>query len=820
MKMINFNYSLNIIFIIGFVLKFIKNEKEINLNNEQMYSINYIDKNIQNSETNIYKFILKRNAKIKFGLESSSDYSEEISVYLYEKNIYTNTKKIIEFHNLKINHFIFIELNGSQDQINYYIEYNYLKLHNVLFTVSFIESNNKEEIYTIEPSKDNNNINNYYYFDDFTIYFRIILNSFTAGMKVPIIVTGDFEEEIYFTENNDYQEMPDEIIKNFYYYPKKIRDIRHIDKNMKKLILYYEKTNDYYILNLKIRLNSAKRGINSITVSFAFKEEVSDNFIKEYKKNSGLFGIFHLNYLSLSSNTSLIVYTNITSILTIYEITSEEESKFIFGKQDNKVISKYKCDDNKKVSIININQEFVYKNILIFQVVNAYEDFIFQFFLIENNNIQYQQFLKRNEKINFIREIEHSELINEQMHIIINEYQNNDEPYIYYNDMIYGDFECRTFNLGTEIIYNNIKDNYDFLNPCLMDSGAEISYLKLKTNPGSGFWPSPDGDQLYGYNEYKIKCDNYNNKYLNKGDFIYICLKGDEKTKINMPVGQRIKFKISLLFYYKSDYKFSVRINSDNNIFDYILNRINYEMNLEWNNDFHGNKINIKNDNQIPILLSLKIYAEDIYIEKIKSSQKKIKVEKNKLYALLLPNYSSKGEIYGVYQELISLNQINNICIYYEMNINEKFSFPPKASCNNVIKDSKELNITNYGIYVNNQFFFNTEYFYTCIFYNGEEDIYLNYKHMVISNNELEHKKINKLEETNDILFYKINDMYSEYNLLFLQLIKNNKSELSPIYIQNKEKLKMQNYRFTILLIVLMHLIIMVFYLIFQIIIN
>jgi hypothetical protein len=286
MKMMNFNFSLNIIFIIGVVLKFIKNEKEINLNNEQMYSINYIDKNIQNSETNIYKFILKRNAKIKFGLESSSDYSEEISVYLYEKNIYTNTKKIIEFYNLKINHFIFIELNGSQEQINYYIEYNYLKLHNVLFTVSFIESNNKEEIYTIEPSKDNNNINNYYYFDDFTIYFRIILNSFTAGMKVPIIVTGDFEEEIYFTENNDYQEMPDEIIKNFYYYPKKISDIRHIDKNMKKLILYYKKTNDYYILNLKIRLNSAKRGINSITVSFAFKEEVSDNFvIKEYKKN-------------------------------------------------------------------------------------------------------------------------------------------------------------------------------------------------------------------------------------------------------------------------------------------------------------------------------------------------------------------------------------------------------------------------------------------------------------------------------------------------------------------------------------------------------
>ena len=44
MKMINFNFSLNIIFIIGVVLKFVKNEKEINLNNEQMYSINYIDK--------------------------------------------------------------------------------------------------------------------------------------------------------------------------------------------------------------------------------------------------------------------------------------------------------------------------------------------------------------------------------------------------------------------------------------------------------------------------------------------------------------------------------------------------------------------------------------------------------------------------------------------------------------------------------------------------------------------------------------------------------------------------------------------------------
>ena len=768
MKLLNKNFFLIKVLIVGILFDYIKNEKEIDLSNEETYSINYIDKNVENNETNIYFFNIRKNAKIKFGLSSSINSEEKINVYIYQKS--DDDKKEDE---VNINHIIYKEIN-CEEQCIYYIEYDYQKLHDVIFTLSYIESQNREEIYSISPTNHNNYIfYEYYSLEDLSIYFRIVLYSFNDYTKIPIIITGDLaDEKINYIETNNFDETPDEIIRNVGGSNDYLEDIKYIDEGKKKIILYYEKKQNYNVLNFKLRVNNhTKIGFNSIGLSFVFKEDVWNNYGKTFMKNTGIFCLLRLNSVTISSNTTLVIYTNSTVNLQAYEVNEEQGSNFIFGKTDNTYEKKHDIDNNKKLVLINASKEFENKNNhIIFIVEDANEDFMFQFFFIDNNNIIYNRHANRNENINFIREIEHSELKKEQMYIIINEYENVDGKYIYFNDILYGDFKYKTINLDTEI-FNNVLYNENFYNPHLINSTADISIFKIN-----------EDQILYGYNKYIIKCDNYYHKNLKKGDHIYICLEDNEITEILMPNDGEIKIKISLLFYKKTSFAFSAKINNDNNNFNFGLSNNNNEIKETWNSEIHGNKIIITNTNQIPILLSFKINAEDTSIKTIDKSQKVIKLEKNKIYSLLLPNNINIGKIYGVYQEILSNNEIKNICIYNEMSKDDIFSFPPYASCNNIIKGSKEFNITNYGIYSNNE----ENNFYTYISFYGEEDVYLYYKHMIISNDILEHKNISKFEESYDIIYYPVKEEINENDFLFLQLIKSSKNELASVYIQSQ----------------------------------
>ena len=275
-------------------------------------------------------------------------------------------------------------------------------------------------------------------------------------------------------------------------------------------------------------------------------------------KNSGLFCSLYLYTINKNANNTLIAYTNVTSILKIYEVSWTEEPNFIFGKTDNKYVKIHNINTNK-ISLININKEIVgMDNILFFVVENSNEDFMFQFFYIENNHIEYHKYTNRLENINFIRELDNAEYEKEKDYLLVNEYENSGDKYIYFNDIIYGDFKSKTINLDTEI-YNNFINNDNLYNPHLINSGAEINLFKIL-----------DKQILYGYNDYKIKCNDYNNTNLMKGDFIFICLEDNEITELNMPViinyGEDIKIKISLLFYNNTKYSFHVGINSINNI--------------------------------------------------------------------------------------------------------------------------------------------------------------------------------------------------------------------------------------------------------------
>ena len=64
MKLLNKNFFLIKVLIVGILFDYIKNEKEIDLSNEETYSINYIDKNVENNETNIYFFNIKKMQKL------------------------------------------------------------------------------------------------------------------------------------------------------------------------------------------------------------------------------------------------------------------------------------------------------------------------------------------------------------------------------------------------------------------------------------------------------------------------------------------------------------------------------------------------------------------------------------------------------------------------------------------------------------------------------------------------------------------------------------------------------------------------------------
>ena len=760
-------------FIIFLTFNFIKTDKEIDISNEQTYSVNYIDRNIQNNEENKYFFTLMKNAKMKFGI-SSTYYGDSFHVKIYKR--INDNNNIVAENDISINKILFLELTTSEDNpITYYIEYNYKKLHDMVFTLSYIGSNNKEEIYTLSPTKFNNyNYYEYYSLEDFSIFFRVILYSFSTNYKIPIIITGDLvDEKINYFEKNNFEETPNEIINNVAHSSNYLDDKKYIDREKKKLIIYYKKKQSYNILDFKLRVNNIKFGLHYIGVSFVYKETVSNDYGKQFMKNSGLFCFLHLNSISYSSNTTLIVYTNITSTLKVYEIYSGQESNYIFG-QNNNYVKEHIINNNQKISFINVNEDIQsLENYLVFNVENANEDFMFQFFFVDNNNIIYKKFINRNESINFIRELDHSSFVKEQNYLLINEYQNSDENYIYFNDLIYGDFNYKTINLDAEI-YNNALYDEILYNPHLINSGAEISIFNI-----------PNDILLYGYNELKIKCKNNNRKNLQKGDFIYICLQESETTELIMPFstfGMNIKYIISVLFYNKIDFPFYVEVYGDYNRVIKNLTNFDYEISGYWNNMQYGNRIIIKNINTIPILLYIKLDADESDFHELENSIKEIKIEKYKFYALLLPKNSNSGQIYGVYQQLSSLNQINNLCIYYELNNNDILAYPPDQSCNNIISQSKEFNITNYGIYSNS----NYKNFYTYIYYEGEEDVYLNYKHMIISNNKLEHKNINIFDQSYNIIYYIINDKQNQDNLLFLQFIKENKNEYTSVYIENQ----------------------------------
>ena len=769
MKILNSFITLNFLFII--ISKYTKCNKEIILNDEQNYSINYIDRNIQNNETNIYYFITKKTTIIKFGITSPSINKEKFLITIYQSKD-NNSIKIYDYY-LEINQTIFKELNEENIEMKYYINYTYKEKHDIIFTASYLESNNKDEIYTITPTKYNSNLYyEYYSLEEYSIYFRIILYSFSQNQKIPMILTGDFEnDQIIYNNGNNFQETPDKIIQNLDSSYNYISEKKYIDKSRKKIILYYQKQS-YNILNLKIRVNNKNKGLQKIGISFVYKEEVIYDFGKKFMRNTGVFCILHFQEDYIQTNTTLFAYTNISSILKAYEIYKGQENNFIFGKDDNYYIKIYDFSENSKLALININKDFQLNKILIFCVENSNEDYIFQFFMVNNNNIQYSKYLKREEKINFVREMDHSKIIKNQTYLIINEYENNNDNYIYFNNLLYGDFKQKTINLDSEI-YNKAFYDEKLYNPHLINSGIDISIFKIE-----------DIQELYGFNEYKIKCDNHKYENLKKGDFIFICLKSDESTELNLSFKQNIKIQVTLLFNDNINFNYHCEIYSHNYKFNYNLTNLKYEIIENWENIEYGSILFMKNYNKIPIFLYLKLEAENPYIQILDKSQKDLKLEKNVLYSLLLPNNTSEGDVYGVYQELFASTEINNICIYHEIMNNEIFSFPPNSSCNNNFKNNKNLNITNYGIYSYNKN--KNKKFYTHIYYKGEENVILNYKHMIISNKYLIHKKINKLDESNDIIYYYINEKIKDNCTLFLKLIKKDINEYNTIYIQSQ----------------------------------
>ena len=216
-KKIKKYFSLKFFFIIALIFNFIKTDKEIDLSDEQNYSVNYIDRNIENYESNKYYFTLMKNAKMKFGISSIGN-SESFHVKV-SKKINNNLITFSET-DISVNKVYFVELESSEDDpITYYIEYTYRKLHDMIFTLSYIKSKNREEIYTLSPTKYNNYINyEYYSLEDCSIFFRVILYSFSTNYKIPIIITGDLvDEKINYFEKNNFDETPDEIINNVAY---------------------------------------------------------------------------------------------------------------------------------------------------------------------------------------------------------------------------------------------------------------------------------------------------------------------------------------------------------------------------------------------------------------------------------------------------------------------------------------------------------------------------------------------------------------------------------------------------------------------------
>ena len=68
-------------------------------------------------------------------------------------------------------------------------------------------------------------------------------------------------------------------------------------------------------------------------------------------KNSGLFCLINLSNINIKTNTTLIIYTNVTSVLKLYEVEKEQVLNFIFGKSNNCKI--HEIEKNKRVNIIN-----------------------------------------------------------------------------------------------------------------------------------------------------------------------------------------------------------------------------------------------------------------------------------------------------------------------------------------------------------------------------------------------------------------------------------------------------------------------------------
>ena len=691
--------------------------------------------------------------------DDSSSISGKVNLYNDEHATYTIASSDLNKNNRCL---FYPDPNGQN--LTFYLEYYYPKKNKIVINFRFYLINLNLHKYNFDLKYSEYNLGN-----DDLLFISIPLNDLNSNQYLSLKVTGDLKDNLIKYYEGYKTDTPETIGQQGY--------------NVDKTLEYIKLSDDIYIFHYKISKNQDKSNIvlqmvgknykqnvyvASIKISVIYRQDIQSSIMGSNFKYSGNFLAANLNNFNLNEDIICIMYTNITNILNVYGIENSEIEDYKFG--DNNGIDIY---SNEKVSFINLSQEKKSKNIdtIIFEIKNAEESYNFQLIFVSSNeyNIELNNYDARQEKIQFFREIDSSNfLLNSgKKNIIINNYSSSNEKYLHFIDLFYGEVKYAIANLDTENFGDILESQYS-VSPHIINGSVDIKYLYAEKN-------------FYGYNEYFIKCDSHNETNLNLGEFIIICLENNNKTEIYMPSGSFL-YTISLPIQQNIDETYKIEFNDMNE--KKTLNKNDKEYQNTWDYS-KSNKITIENNNDYYVIVFLKTELNSGINKIYESISGSTNLQSNTLYALQLPKNSNNGEIYGVYQEIFSGNQISNICIFHSIIKNEFFSIPPDASCYNSQKNSFNLNVTSHGI---KDKLTDNQYFYTFIYYNSQsnnKNINLFYKHMIISENALESKTFLTPSSYN-IIYYPINKKTDD-TLLFTEIIpKEIQTNVYPISIENK----------------------------------
>ena len=510
-------------------------------------------------------------------------------------------------------------------------------------------------------------------------------------------------------------------------------------------------------------------------IEFINMNQIKDNYNNKYTKTNGKALYFYIDVNELSDeykNKNILIYTNNNYNLNVYESYVNEEISEI-----EKISNIY---ENRK--LVHIKSQYNNINIknhsIIFSCKNDDEDFNLEVKFMDNNEnllINQNYYLIKNETL------ERNIINNSYTDIyFINTYHEliNTKEYLTYYSCIISDFEIKFINLDkyNEANMDNLIDtNYNVQNkysvnaknPFEENSKGELIYMKRKNSVQRN---------IYYFN--RINCKNYDQSEIKYGDFWFICLKQNEKTKLKLDniIKNTLKYGITTEGISNVLNNANIALYYNNNLLHKLTDFGISEYGELAVND-GDNYFTLENNGNQAMLISFKIGLLNNEVIYFNQSLYKFNINNDLLIFNIKDTINNKEQNINDYfyqdinfKTLVKRKQIK-YCIYELFTSYNYLTYPPEISCS---YDSDKFSDYITNIYSFNELYTKkkdlstniNDFFYYMIVYIENEKLYNN---SILLNNQYEYK-INLQNNINEKLI--TNNLAAKQSIITFELPK------------------------------------------------